>query len=67
MSYHYKNERRVNEMTGAINIEGQDYKIGFNGLVYVMRNSDWVRSFNYTAGQVQAFIKDSLVSKVKRK
>lgn len=54
-------------MTGSINIEGQDYKIGFNGMVYVIRDSEWIRSFNYTASQIQVFIKDSLIIKAGRK
>ena len=37
-------------------IEGQQYKIGFTGLVFVQRNGEWRRTDNVTAADVRDYI-----------
>ena len=42
--------------TPTVMIEGQQYKIGFTGLVFVQRNGDWRRTDNVTAADVRDYI-----------
>lgn len=40
----------------SIKIEGQTYKIGLCGNVFVYRNDEWIRSSNYTPDEIQRYI-----------
>ena len=42
--------------TPSVMINGQVYKIGFCGVVFVQRNGEWCRTDNYTASDVKEHI-----------
>ena len=42
--------------TPSATIEGQVYKIGFTGLVFVQRNGEWCRTDNHSPGDVRNYI-----------
>ena len=39
--------------TPSVLINGQYYKIGFCGVVFVQRNGDWLRTDNFTVSDVE--------------
>ena len=42
--------------TESVLINGQQYKVGFCGIVFVRRNGDWIRTDNFTVSEVQIHI-----------
>ncbi|MCH9712676.1 MAG: hypothetical protein K0U20_08650 [Proteobacteria bacterium] len=47
----------------TVTIDNQVYKIGLHGKVFVKRGDDWVRSLNYTSGEVLHRMKGPKVKK----
>ena len=42
--------------TESVLINGQQYKVGFCGVVFVQRNGDWIRTDNFTVSEVEEHI-----------